>query len=49
MDRIDEKSYEETPVGRIDPDWDHHITRTHTLSWMGKLTCIDGLRRRRRF
>lgn len=45
---IDENSYQEVSVSRIDAEWDEDIIRTHSLSQMGNLTCIDGLRKRRK-
>ena len=49
IDAIDEKTYLEVPVSRIDPDWDEDIIRTHSISQMGTLTCIDGLKKQRKF
>ncbi|HYD97130.1 MAG TPA: glycosyltransferase [Noviherbaspirillum sp.] len=43
IDHIDEFTYRETPVGRIDADWDENITCTHTFSRAGRLTCIDAM------
>lgn len=49
IELINEEAYRESPATRIDADWDRDITRVHTLSQMGKLTCIDGLKTRKRF
>jgi hypothetical protein len=45
VDRLDEEAFEETPVGRITPDWAPGVRRTHTLNHAGELTVVDGLRR----
>ncbi len=48
IDLITEDAYRETPVSRLDPDWDERIIGTHTLSRAGHLTCIDGFMQRRK-
>jgi hypothetical protein len=49
IDRIDEDSYQETAVSRLDADWDENIDRVHTFNRFGRLTFIDGMRRRKRY
>lgn len=46
IDELSETSYSESPYFRIDADWDPSITRTHTLSRAGYLSCIDGIKLR---
>ncbi|CAD6524779.1 glucosamine inositolphosphorylceramide transferase family protein [Paraburkholderia metrosideri] len=46
IDVIDETSYKETAVSRIDADWDDSIERVHTFNRRGRLTFIDGMKTR---
>lgn len=48
IEHVDETSYRETRLRRIDADWDKDIVCTHTFSRAGRLTCIDGLKIRRK-
>jgi hypothetical protein len=47
IDAIDETTYTETPVSRIEANWDASIDRVHTFNRAGRLTLIDGMKRRR--
>jgi hypothetical protein len=47
IDAIDETTYRETPVSRIEANWDASIDRVHTFNRAGRLTLIDGMKRRR--
>lgn len=48
IDLINDMYYRETPVGRVDPDWDEDIVCTHTLTHMSGLSCIDAMKVRKR-
>ncbi|MFC7518370.1 hypothetical protein ACFQUU_25485 [Herbaspirillum sp. GCM10030257] len=48
IETIDEKSYKEAPAGRIEVTPNDGIIGTHTFSQAGRLTCIDGIVRRRK-
>jgi hypothetical protein len=43
---LDESRYEERVVTRSQPDWDPTLRATHSLARGGRLTVIDGQRRR---
>lgn len=45
---IDEQSYKEVTADRIEATPDDGIIGTHTLSHAGRLTCLDGIVRRRK-
>lgn len=49
VDRLDPEGYEETTVGRLDPEWLPKLSGTHTLNRAGRLTVVDGLMRHRRW
>jgi hypothetical protein len=49
IDILTEKSYSETIVDSINPDWDPEIKGIHTFSTSNKLTIVDGLRKTNRF
>jgi hypothetical protein len=44
IDLIDEESYRETQVSRVDADWDSSIDRVHTFNRTGDLSFIDGMK-----
>jgi hypothetical protein len=44
IDLVDEESYKETPVTRVDADWDNSIDRVHTFNRTGRLSLIDGMK-----
>ncbi|CDY74782.1 hypothetical protein BGLT_03725 [Caballeronia glathei] len=46
IDAIDETTYRETPVSRIEPEWDESIVGVHTFNRAGRLTFIDGIKKR---
>jgi len=41
--------YKETPVLKINPDWDNDILGVHTVNMMDDMTVIDCLMKRRKF
>jgi len=48
IDVIDETTYRETPVSRIEANWDASIDRVHTFNRTGRLTLVDGMKTRTR-
>ncbi|MDR5836672.1 hypothetical protein [Caballeronia sp. LZ034LL] len=48
IDQIDEDHYHETPVSRIDANWDDSIERVHTFNHTGTMTVIDAMKLRDR-
>ena len=48
VDSLTTASYAESPVNRIDPDWDDDLVGTHTLNRDGNTSVVDVLRRARR-
>ena len=47
--RLTPTDYEEVVVQHVAPDWTSNLIGTHTLNASGRLTVVDGLRRRRRW
>ena len=45
---LNELNYSEETVSKIFPNWDPHISGTHTINSDGKLTVIDAKYKRRR-
>ena len=45
---LNELNYSEETISKIFPNWDTHISGTHTINSDGKLTVIDGKYNRRR-
>jgi hypothetical protein len=45
---LNEENYEEKIVDSILPEWDKDLIGTHTLNWVGGLTIIDALIKRRK-
>jgi hypothetical protein len=45
--QLTETTYEEMLIDSIHPEWDDHITATHTLNSNDNLTVIDALLRRK--
>jgi hypothetical protein len=47
--KMTETEYQEEEVSRLEPGWDSDLVGIHTLSRDGKLTVIDGNKRRNRY
>jgi len=47
--KLDRRTYEETPVTRIEPEWMPGLTGTHTINASRGITVIDGRLRRSRY
>jgi hypothetical protein len=47
--RLTPTEYEEVVVEHIAPTWSRHLKGTHTLNAAGRLTVVDGIRRRSRW
>ena len=45
IDVLNESSYKESAIGRIEPCWMPGITRTHTFNTLVNVEVIDGIRR----
>lgn len=45
---LNEENYEEKIVDSILPEWENDLIGTHTLNWVGGLTIIDALVKRRK-
>ena len=41
IDVLDTQRYEETPVGRIGPEWSHEMRCLHTFGALGRLRVVD--------
>jgi hypothetical protein len=47
--RLTPTEYEEVVVEHVAPDWTRNLIGTHTLNAAGRLSVVDGIRRRRRW
>jgi hypothetical protein len=49
IEKLSPLEYKEVLISEINPTWDPKIIGVHTLNFTGKLTIMDGLKRRRKF
>lgn len=49
IDKLTPDEYRETRVTGVEPNWDPRVSAVHTLNCEGKLTVLDGFKRRRKF